>query len=39
VAADDIPSVYLQTDTLYLNTVVHASITNFGLKVKFVNDG
>jgi hypothetical protein len=30
--------VYLQTDTPYLNTVVHASITNVGSKVKFVDE-
>jgi hypothetical protein len=31
--------VYLQTDEPYRNTSVHASITNFGTKVTFVEEG
>jgi hypothetical protein len=31
--------VYLQTDNPYLNTTVHASLTNFGSKIKFVEEG
>jgi hypothetical protein len=31
--------VYLQTDDPYLNTTVHASLTNFGTKVTFVEEG
>ena len=31
--------IYLQTDDPYRNTTVHASITNFGSKVTFVQEG
>jgi hypothetical protein len=31
--------IYLQTDSPYRNTSVHASITNFGSKVTFVEEG
>jgi hypothetical protein len=31
--------IYLQTDDPYRNTSVHASITNFGSNVKFVEEG
>jgi hypothetical protein len=31
--------IYLQTDDPYRNTSVHASLTNFGSKVKFVQEG
>ena len=31
--------IYLQTDDPYLNTSVHASLTNAGSKVKFVEEG
>jgi hypothetical protein len=31
--------IYLQTDDPYRNTSLHASLTNFGSKVKFVQEG